>query len=114
MEPPGPIPNPEVKCSCADDTLDKEGKVGSCHDNCIYCQYKLFFCRVLFVRGVAQLVERLLREQEVSGSNPLSLTKRIFVVFTSFFARFLRAFSLGKRACAPIWIVHAYTSLPPS
>ena len=37
MDPPGNIPNPEVKCSCADDTRHTLGKVGSCHDNWMYC-----------------------------------------------------------------------------
>lgn len=36
MELPGPIPNPEVKCGCADGTHDKVGRVGSCHDNCTH------------------------------------------------------------------------------
>lgn len=34
MELPGPIPNPEVKRSCADGTRHTLGRVGSCHDNC--------------------------------------------------------------------------------
>lgn len=36
MELPGPIPNPEVKCGCADGTLNTQGRVSSCHDICVY------------------------------------------------------------------------------
>ena len=35
MEPPGNIPNPEVKCGCADGTLNTQGRVSSCHDYCM-------------------------------------------------------------------------------
>ena len=93
--PPDPIPNSEVKMLSADDS------VGSPHVKVGHYQAFFYVFFVLVHADVAQLVEQLICNQRVVGSNPivsfldLALISRVPCVFKRISAQI---------TCASLWM----------